>query len=158
MRQWWKRRSFRRAIIAILLPALLFRAAVPAGFMPEFGAGYGLRLVLCSGLVLERGAVSDDRGAPDHGDPSHLPCLFGVGAGPAPLPTLLAVTAEPPRAAPGISAYRVGVCAAAIVRAQSPRGPPGSLHVWYASLTFRVGSCIHRDAGSLDDTSALIRE
>ena len=45
-------RDLRRWLVAgLILPALLFRAAIPAGFMPVFDSQRGLILAICPGVA-----------------------------------------------------------------------------------------------------------
>ena len=66
----------------LLLPGLLIRAAVPAGFMPAIGQGTALTMAMCSGQATQSVVVhpgSDPRPAhPDQRSPQHheAPCVF----------------------------------------------------------------------------------
>jgi len=118
------------------MPALLLRALIPAGFMPVAGAG-GPHLGFCPGAgELPPGATApaghgshpghaqhggDGRGNPV--TPHHPACIFSVGAA-------TAFVAPPTYAlpAPALAARTERIAAPvflpAILRAQSPRGPP----------------------------------
>jgi hypothetical protein len=139
-------RAHRRWLTLLALPALLFRALVPAGFMPLVDATGSMTLGFCPGWVpahAEHHAAHADHAdhaghhaehaQHDHGsgsdDPAgahhHAPCLFAASAGGAPAPALhdLGISRSPPR----IRLSRAGAVAAAlptIVRAQWSRGPP----------------------------------
>jgi hypothetical protein len=126
----------QRRLAWLLLPALLLRALIPVGFMPLAG-GSGAYLGFCPGAgeVPPAAAAAashashlghahhggEGRGVP--GTPHHPACVFSAGAssafavppgdaipGPA-LTSLLERTAAP-------------IFLPAILRAQSPRGPP----------------------------------
>jgi hypothetical protein len=128
--RWW---------VAIALPGFLLRSLIPVGFMPMFGPGLHVSLMLCEGyapiapqmdMSLPMDMPMDGAGAGgaphpqprDHQD--HTTCPFGAG------PTLAAVplwttpalkfqrSADPPAAAPQVTAFGIAP------RAQSPRGPP----------------------------------
>ena len=130
-------RTRRQWLAWLLLPALLLRALIPTGFMPVAGAG-GPHLGFCPGAgELPPGAVApathgsqgshahhgggDGRGIPV--TPHHPACIFSVGAA-------TAFVAPPTYAlpAPALAALTERIAAPvflpAILRAQSPRGPP----------------------------------
>jgi hypothetical protein len=106
-------RKFR--VVAFLLPLLVFRALIPAGFMASPIAG-SLQLVFCG------------TGHHDHahhstaGDPT---CPFAQSAGPAPLPTLPML----PTSVEALAFDLPTTVAQTVVqfgplRQQTPRGPP----------------------------------
>jgi hypothetical protein len=134
-----KRMSWRAAIV---LPFIL-RALIPIGFMPMFGPGFAVRLVVCEGYAPvphsastsmsmdmpadmptdDVGSTADPHGGrPDHQD--HGTCPFGSGPVvgiPAALGTLSLLTqrsAQPILKAPQVAHSEVSP------RAQSPRAPP----------------------------------
>ena len=129
-------RARRQSLAWLLLPALLLRALIPAGFMPVAGAG-GPYLEFCPGAgelppgVAARAAHAshhehahyggDGRGVP--GAPHHQACVFSSVAA-------AAFAAQPsdalPPPAPSALPERIAapVFLPAILRAQSPRGPP----------------------------------
>lgn len=144
-----RQRSRRGVVAALLLPALLFRAFVPAGFMLMMGSGGQITIELCPGAVtspaglhggihahhtLHSGALAAG-GVHSHahsGDvpgsttaaQDHVPCLFAASATPAPAPTVQ------PQAGVTIDRLRVASQTVAkffspsIVRSQSPRARP----------------------------------
>lgn len=139
-------RGRRRRFATLLLPALLLRALIPLGFMPLLG-GSGLTIGFCpgegalpSGLVAANvqlqhaGHLGHDHGpvgAPHHGgsgDPARTghdaPCPFAATAKPAFAPALLALDTGVAPAAPSEALAAPTVFPPAILRAQSPRGPP----------------------------------
>jgi hypothetical protein len=126
--------------VAILLP-ILVRALIPVGFMPMFGPGFGVRLVICDDYAAVPHAASmpmdmpadmrmdpsDDTVGPHGGRPvheNHGSCPYGsspaLGALPALAITPLVVQrpTQPAVAAPQVAYFEVSR------RAQSPRGPP----------------------------------
>jgi hypothetical protein len=113
----WRRpskRQIRRVTLALLLPALMFRAAIPAGFMPSVDATGQLALVMCSGAVfvpvwsgVEPAYVQTAPGkygatavpltlalgkhSPARSEGDTTPCVFSAVAGWAPLPDSVTV-------------------------------------------------------------------
>jgi hypothetical protein len=124
-----------RRLLALMLPLVLLRLLIPAGFMPVAGAG-GLAVGLCPGEAAMppgyRGAHAGHQhhaerhgegGAP--GGEHHAQCLFAASAVPAFTPTALATAAAPASAAQmRLPAQSRTVTIASIERAQSPRAPP----------------------------------
>ncbi len=142
-------RSRQTWIASLVLLAMLFRAAIPAGFMPMPGASGWPTLELCPGTVSVHRGMNDALGAhpthhhgtsqthnhspasgvdPDHGSPApghdHVPCLFAAGAGAAPLPSALDAPSAAVEPLPANSEVTESVFTPSIVRAQSPRAPP----------------------------------
>ena len=124
----------RNLLLLPLLFALVFRAFIPAGFMPVVGSDGHFAMALCSdGLNSKLTYVATQVGdtittehESEHGnDSAHGPCAYAasvhnlvtVWIGPV-LPTVAAKTAVVKHAAPGLAAP------GAIPRAQSPRAPP----------------------------------
>jgi hypothetical protein len=140
---WW---------VAIVLPGFLLRSLIPIGFMPAFGPGLSVRLMLCEGYApvpsmavptaLEMSSdmpmdmpvggpaqhhpagnsQSGGNHSPTHQD--HSACPFGASPALAALP-LLAVVApviQPPAQARS-EAPQIAHFEIA-PRAQSPRAPP----------------------------------
>jgi Protein of unknown function (DUF2946) len=114
----------------LLLPGLLIRAAVPAGFMPAVGQGAALTMAMCSGQAAQSVVMHPGNDPipahPDPRSPQHheAPCVFAATAGgaPPPLPAVLVVAptlpadeAHPVFAAP---------IARPAIRAHAPRAPP----------------------------------
>ncbi|MGH8136726.1 MAG: hypothetical protein ACREVV_00840 [Steroidobacteraceae bacterium] len=108
-------RKRRNWLALLVLPALLFRAAIPVGFMPMVSAGGGVSIEFCPGQSGQ---------APSNTGQHHAPCLFAASAGGAPAPAALELTA------PAADAVRVdrsdndNVFLPTIVRTQTSRGPP----------------------------------
>ena len=120
----------------LLLPALLLRALIPAGFMPVAGAG-GPYLGFCPGAgelppgVTAAATHASHLGHAHHGgeggsvpgNPHHPACEFSAGAATA----LAAAPADAlPAPAPSSLTERIAapIFLPAILRVQSPRGPP----------------------------------
>ena len=107
-------REFR--VVAFLLPLLVLRALIPAGFMVSMVSG-AAELTFC-------GATQHDHA--HHGTSSADPtCPFAQSSGPAPLPSLLTLAQsidsarfEPP------AAVSQTVAPFGPVRQHVPRGPP----------------------------------
>jgi hypothetical protein len=124
----------RRLLLALLvLPVLALRALVPVGYMPVSDRG-GLHIDFCPGEAQPPGALTPKllahhhhHGGADHGTPapaSHAPCLFALSASPAFAPAVASAAVIPPAATlPAESPVRRAFVPA-IVRAQTPRGPP----------------------------------
>jgi predicted DNA repair protein MutK len=127
----------KRRLLLLVLPALLLRALIPAGFMPLAGAG-GAYLGFCPGAGAVPPSASEVAthathlahtqlagGAPHApGSASHHPaCLFSAGATTASAVTTSAALTMPVMLAP---AERVAslILLPAILRAQSSRAPP----------------------------------
>jgi hypothetical protein len=115
----------------LVLPALLLRALIPAGFMPLAGAG-GAYLGLCPGAApasAPREFLGHDTEPHRHGHGGaprthqHPACIFSFGATTASAAALSLLSAMP---LPMQSAARAVslVLLPPILRAQSSRGPP----------------------------------
>ena len=129
----------KRRLLALILPLLLLRLLVPAGFMPMGGAG-GLEIVLCpEAAALPPGLAMAHAGhhmqhaghaggtAPPAAE-HHAPCLFAAGAAPAVPPAVLLAAASPAAttAAP-LPAQARKIALPVTLRAQSARAPPQAL-------------------------------
>ena len=128
-----KSRGTRRWLIAgLVLPALLLRAAIPAGLMPVFDAHGGFALQLCPGIsgahASHHHAHADHTGSQGRGDTSTgahgALCPFALSAGPALAGTFVhelesvVVATFVPDDATSVAAVTT------ILRAQFARGPP----------------------------------
>jgi hypothetical protein len=135
------RRTARRLWLAILLPGLLLRSLIPLGFMPMFGPGYGVRLVLCAGYAPVPAAtamsadmpmdmpmgVPMDVPAPHHPDGDtrdHSSCPYGASPAFAALPALTSMSLPMPRSAPPLTLAAQIAHFEPAPRTQSPRAPP----------------------------------
>jgi hypothetical protein len=123
------RRGARRLLV-VVVPLVLLRLAIPAGFMPVAEAG-GVAIGLCPGeAALPPGYAGTHAGHLHHhgGAPSgehHAPCLFAAGAVTAVAPAAPATTATPALAAQLRLPAQSRTCTiASIRRAQSARAPP----------------------------------
>jgi hypothetical protein len=122
------------AVAILLLPALLYRALLPVGFMPMVEANGVFELGLCPGTVDGVTFIAaaanphahhhhGSGSASEHGSPS-APCPYAL-SGTAPLTAepfalpLLSPVNEKPR-----SATAAAVFLPTILRVQSPRAPP----------------------------------
>jgi hypothetical protein len=146
---WGRKRS--RRWVALVLPGLLLRVLIPVGFMPMFGPGLSVQLMLCEGYApvpstaaqmstdmsmdmpmdmpmrvpahdLTGTAGSTGGGVPSHQD--HSSCPYGASPAIAALPALthVPISLEPTAQSP-LRAAQVAHLEIA-PRAQSPRGPP----------------------------------
>ena len=111
--------GFLSAIRHLALAALILRALLPAGWMPDAQAG----LMVCSANTL--GIIHHDA-APGHADgkASHEECPFGAA------PHLASAPAGPQVALPAFHAFvaatdrSIAATIAARITPQSPRAPP----------------------------------
>lgn len=146
-------RAHRGLWLALLLPAFVLRSLIPMGFMPTFGPGFGVGLMLCDGYapVLHQPMAMDmpmDAGMdmsmpapgqsaePQHGllaDPSghgspaqqnHSACPFGASPVFAGAPALAALSLALPLPLPPALPAPQLTAFQSVVRAQSPRAPP----------------------------------
>jgi len=101
----------------LALAALILRALLPSGWMPDAQAG----LIICSAQTL--GVIHHD-GAPDHGKTSQEECPFAAASHLAPTPDApkLVLPAFHAFAAQIDRAYAITVSAR--FTPQSPRAPP----------------------------------
>ncbi len=133
-------RKRRRCLALAILPVLVLRALIPFGFMPVASGGT-LSIEFCPGEgtlppgIVVHGAHAAHLAHAHHGahhpglpgepaDSHHAPCLFALSAAPALTPAAGAPTVLPPAATPLAATPTSRVSIPAIVRAQSPRGPP----------------------------------
>jgi hypothetical protein len=126
----------RRRLAWLLLPALLLRALIPAGFMP-FAGPAGSYLGFCPGSgalppganelathASHSGHTHHPGGAPGApGTPPHPSCVFSTGAAATFAATLTAALASPVLSAPAARVASLTFLPA-ILRSQSSRGPP----------------------------------
>jgi hypothetical protein len=132
-----KYRQQRLRIALALLPALLFRAAIPIGFMPMLDDTGHLSIAFCPGQTSSAlmGATHaahhhhhPGSGNPDPGDGHSSPCPFAATAAIAPPPIALdAPRSVPVRSNTPIPAATPGF-SPGVVRTQTARAPPSSLH------------------------------
>ncbi len=128
MRHFLHRCLTRTPIIGLLMAALLFRALVPAGFMPVQGETGSIVMQLCSGLGAKPVIVDlDHTGAKQNSGSQlfdHSPCGFAASALSAPPTVFSTFTAAVALQSIAIAGEPAAVTPPAITRAQSPRGPP----------------------------------
>jgi hypothetical protein len=129
--QHTSRRRARR-ILGAVLPLLLLRVLVPAGFMPVAGPG-GLSVGLCPGEAA-MAAGSHPRHVSDgvrHGGPApagehRVPCLFAASAAAAFAPAAVSLPVADLRPIAPAAATPATRSEPSIYRAQSPRAPPAA--------------------------------
>lgn len=135
--------------VAVLLPGLLLRLLTPVGFMPMFGPGFSVQIVLCEAYAPVPGAPSSmvmrmdmpmdasmdmpvqppssDTPKPGSGSPEHQihnTCLYGSIPSLGVLPAMAVIPAVEQRPAElPIPTAQVKTFQL-LARAQSPRGPP----------------------------------
>lgn len=126
--RWTQGRRTHLWVTLLLLPALLSRVLVPAGFMPGTGADDTPTMRMCHGAgplpQLAQSPAGDDGQAPGNRGHHEAPCVFAAAGTVAPPPITLPIL-------DGV-ALPVAVAAqpeAAVVhrvqhRAHSPRAPP----------------------------------
>jgi hypothetical protein len=129
-RSFQELRSHRILLPLLVLPGLLIRAAVPAGFMPATGQGAALTMAMCSGHATQSVVVQlDDGAAPvDDGQPSprhrEAPCVFAATAGGASPPSIAAPVVLPIPRADVVPPILAAPVARPAIRAHAPRAPP----------------------------------
>jgi hypothetical protein len=108
-------------LIALLLPLMVMRGMLPAGYMPVSEGGV-VKMALCSdGLQLPAGNGDKD----NHRLPgSNGDCLFAHAAASAPPPSSIALDAPAFVDTQSPEFFTAQQAASLIPRAQSPRGPP----------------------------------
>jgi hypothetical protein len=132
----------RTPIIGVLMAALLFRALIPAGFMPMLASDGTIVMELCSGfttksVVVNLAAPADSAGHVEHAvsegaraDAAHgdlfenSPCGFAAAASAAGPPSLLAAIAPIAPQIPLAALHAAAETPPSIYRSQTPRGPP----------------------------------
>ena len=124
-------RRWRSLLLLPLLFALVFRAFIPAGYMPIVGNDGHFNMVLCSdGLNAKLTSVPAQIGDPaepehDTSGAQHGPCVYAAAAHSmgAPAAAVLHITASV-KLLPPASALHGRTPPGDIPRAQSPRAPP----------------------------------
>jgi len=136
--KWW----------ALIFLPILLRALIPVGFMPMFGPGFSVRMVVCDGyapvpwttaasapadmamdmsmdMPMDAARSSDTGTPPAHHSDANNHCLYGCAPALGTLPTLANLPARlvlqsltTIEARAQIAYFEVSP------RAQSPRGPP----------------------------------
>ena len=126
----------RRWLAWLLLPALILRAGIPAGFMP-FAGPDGAYLGFCPGSGALPPAANELATHASHSGHTHHPggvpgtpgtqhhpsCVFSTGATTTFAATFAAALAAPVLSAPAVRVASL-ICLPAILRSQSSRGPP----------------------------------
>jgi hypothetical protein len=118
----------RTPIIGLLMAALLFRALVPAGFMPAQAENGEIVMQLCSGFSTKSVVVDMGTGSATHDGSralfDHTPCGFTAAGMAAPPPSVVVFAATSTPAALTARGDSGAVIVASITRAHSPRAPP----------------------------------
>jgi hypothetical protein len=135
----------RTPVIGLLMAALLFRALIPAGFMPTLASDGTIVMELCSGFTTKTVVVHLDGHADtaSHGDHAgyadshdaghdsshgdlfeHSPCGFAVAATSAGLPAVPAALVPVSAPSPLNEQPAALQTSPSILRSQTPRGPP----------------------------------
>lgn len=117
-----RRRS--RALLALVLPALVLRALIPFGFMPVAGNG-GPTMELCPGAVASsgHGHMHHHQGGSVPAS-AHAVCAFAASAAPALSSVVLASLPAAGSLAAGRAADPASIRLPSILRAQAARAPP----------------------------------
>ena len=105
------------AIRHLALAALILRALLPAGWMPDAQSG----LVICAAGTL--GVIHHD-GPPEHGKTAHEECPFAAAPHVASTPTALHVALPAFHALVAAADRTTARTIAACFTPQSPRAPP----------------------------------
>jgi hypothetical protein len=123
-------RSRQQFLTGLLLVALVFRALVPAGFMPAFGTkGAGVTMQVCPLHMPSMGGEAARDGhapAPPSGQRVHdgSICAFAASAVSAPPPALSGPVVRSDVAPEPILMTVANLSRPSIIRSQSPRAPP----------------------------------
>jgi hypothetical protein len=99
----WRRIRLRERVLLGLLPALVFRALIPVGFMPSTGTAFALELCASAGygaVFQEYDPAASPEGHTGGTFPAHEPCAFAASATPGPAPAAAVVVAAAPGEAP----------------------------------------------------------
>jgi hypothetical protein len=118
-----RRRS--RALLALVLPALVLRALIPFGFMPVAGNG-GPTMELCPGAMAAggHGPMHHEHGGGSLPGAAHALCVFAASAAPALAPVVLAAAPAAGSSAAGRAADPASLHLPSILRAQAASAPP----------------------------------
>ena len=114
--------GFRQSALWLALAAVLLRALLPAGFMPERRAGErGIGLAICYASPLAK--LRADQGQPS-GIHDHASCAFSAAAGPG-LPSSGIRSGQKPAVAANIAALDAARFASRFSNGRPPaRAPP----------------------------------
>lgn len=126
MHQFLHRCLTRTPVLGLLMAALVFRALIPAGFMPTQGEDGRIVMELCAGFDTKTVVVDLDEGAPTPGSQlfEHSPCGFTSAALPAlPIEPISFPLSLSLHEQPAVADIPVAT-APSHYRTQSPRGPP----------------------------------
>ncbi len=110
----------KRLFLVVLLarPALVFRLAIPAGFMPGVGADHQVTLKMCHGAGPLPAAPTDEPQGHE------APCAYAASATTAPPPAAIVQVAGATGATASRETTFTQPALRPVFRAQSPRAPP----------------------------------
>jgi|SRR5882672_360718 len=109
------------SLIVLLLPALLCRAMIPAGFMPGTGEHFSVTLKICPG---HQGHETGGGAPRPHAPNQDHPCVFGSGGASAPAATVLAAIVPVAVFNLPVSVLSPSPAGRILARAHLARGPP----------------------------------
>jgi hypothetical protein len=118
-------RGRSRALLGLVLPALVLRALIPFGFMPVAGNG-GPTMELCPGAMAAggHGPMHHEHSGGSLPGSAHALCVFAASAAPALAPVVLAAAPAADSSAAGRAADPASLQLPTILRAQAARAPP----------------------------------
>jgi hypothetical protein len=120
-------RRHRWLALALIVPGLVLRAAIPPGFMPAAGPDAAFEMQMCPGhstMPMPAAPAPGTDQPSEPGEHHEAPCVFAAAAGAAPLPDAVGLAygtaAEPPAPSPRTTLVPMRP----VVRANAPRAPP----------------------------------
>jgi hypothetical protein len=120
-------RARSRALLAVILPALVLRALIPFGFMPVAASG-GPAMQLCPGAAAMAGAHGGHQQHPAGGAPGgaahNTLCVFAASAAPAIAPVVAALPLRAANVRFAEQSSDNSLRLPSILRTQSARAPP----------------------------------
>jgi hypothetical protein len=120
-------RARSRALLLVVLPALVLRALIPFGFMPVAARG-GPAMQLCPGAAAMAGALPGHHHHPPGGAPGSAAhntlCVFAASAAPAVAPVAAAIPLRAANVTCAEQSSANSLRLPSILRTQSARAPP----------------------------------
>jgi hypothetical protein len=120
-------RARSRALLAVILPALVLRAIIPVGFMPVAASG-GPAMQLCPGAAAMAGTLAGHHHHPGGDAPGgtahNTLCVFAASAAPAMAPVAAAIPLRAADVSCAEQSSANSVSLPSILRTQSARAPP----------------------------------
>ena len=120
----FRRHRIRSGVTRLVLPALLLRLLVPAGFMPGVAADHSLTMQMCHGsgsqVLASPETTEPDENSADHGSP----CLFAATSVTAPPPVSTVTSPDAARQQPRTQSLPASAALRSLHRSQAPRAPP----------------------------------